>query len=56
MEIKGENLDKILNTISIIYCHSTFCKDCNHEGDTIPGECTGKDCYERICEVLEGIK
>lgn len=56
MEIKGENLEKILKTIAIWNCHSTFCKDCTHECETFPDECCSNDCYERICEVLEGTK
>jgi hypothetical protein len=54
MEIKGDNLEKILSTIALWHCHSNFCHDCTHEGETYPNECTSKDCYERICEVLIG--
>lgn len=56
MEIKGENLEKILSTIALWNCHSNFCTDCNHECETFPDTCCAKDCYERICEVLIGVK
>lgn len=56
MEIKGENLEKILRLIALIHCYSNFCNDCTHEGETCGCECSSKDCYERICEVISESK
>ncbi len=56
MEIKGDNLEKILDLMALYQCYGNLCTDCPHKEETIPNDCTKQDCLNRIYDVIIGAK